>query len=143
MEQKLVARSFKACWKDFCKLINLTPDLLTPDVEVFLVQNYLSFAQKNFAFLAQKSFELFRTSIEVYPFIEYVGKVGKKNHRMAAVNEIASVLGDSHSIGKGPYLYVGALEWSDHIKSLVASMIMAQRERSHLRKLYTFRQLPW
>ena len=142
LEQKLVARSFKACWKDFCKFINLSADLLTLDVEVFLVQNYLSFAEKDFAFLAQKSFELFRSSIEVYPFIEYVGKVGKKNHRMVAVNELASILGDSHSIGKGPYFYVGLLEWADHIKSLVASMIMAQTERSHLRKLYTFSRLP-
>ena len=138
LEQKLVARSFKACWKDFCELINLRPDLLTQDVEVFLVQTYLSFAEKDFLFLAQKSFELFRASIEVYPFIEYVGKVGKKNHRIIAVNELASILGDSHSIGKNPYLYVGALEWSDHIKSLVASMIMAQTDRSHLRKLYAF-----
>ena len=110
LEQKLVATSFKACWKNFCELINLSPDLLTQDVEAFLVQTYLSFAEKNFAFLAQKSFELFRTPIEAYPFIEYVGKVGKKNHRMAAVNELASILGASHSIAKGPYLYVGMID---------------------------------
>lgn len=117
-------------------------DLLTPEVEVFLVETYLSFAEKSFAFLAEKSFGLFRSSIEVYPFIEYVGKVGKKNHRMTAVNELASILGDSHSIGKGPYLYVGALDWSGSIKSLVVSMTIAQMDSCHSRKLHTFMQLP-